>query len=412
MSPILYAIPFFLACIAAELLISKMMGRQVYRFHDAVTSLNVGFMSETVRSMLKLASIVVYALVLDQVAVITWDVKHPAVWVVAFFMYDFFYYWAHRGGHEVNLLWSAHVIHHSSEDFNLSTALRQSSTNQVFYWIFYLPMAIVGIPVSVFVVTALISMVYQFWSHTRLVPKLGWVDRVFVTPSNHRCHHGRNPYCIDKNYGGILIIWDRLFGTYTEELDHEPVVYGTLTPLQSWNPVWGNLKNYVVLWRDMCATPGWTHKLMLVFAPPGWTVVEQPALQGRAMDAPRFETPITPGQHLYGSIATLIILAFSVELLLSGSASSWPMRAGFAALIAANAVCLAWLFEGKPWALALEAARAAVVLGALVGGFWLEPVTASARMAGALALLVSVIGLAILYREQRPTNRPVSLESA
>ncbi|MBK7655316.1 MAG: sterol desaturase family protein [Betaproteobacteria bacterium] len=336
MSPILYAIPFFLACIAAELLISKMMGRQVYRFHDAVTSLNVGFMSETVRSMLKLASIVVYALVLDQVAVITWDVKHPAVWVVAFSCMTFSTTGRTPAGMKSTCC-GLRMIHHSSEDFNLSTALRQSSTNQVFYWIFYLPMAIVGIPVSVFVVTALISMVYQFWSHTRLVPKLGWVDRMFVTPSNHRCHHGRNPYCIDKNYGGILIIWDRLFGTYTEELDHEPVVYGTLTPLQSWNPVWGNLKNYVVLWRDMCATPGWTHKLMLVFAPPGWTVVEQPALQGRAMDAPSFETPITPGQTCMARSPPSSSSPSPLNCCYQAPASSWPVRAGFAALIAANA---------------------------------------------------------------------------
>ena len=412
MSPILYAIPFFLACIAAELLIARAMGRQVYRFHDAVTSLNIGFISEAIRSMLKLVSVVVYALVLAQVAVITWDVKQPAVWILAFFMYDFFYYWAHRSGHEVNLLWSAHVIHHSSEDFNLSTALRQSSTNQVFYWIFYLPMAIAGIPVTVFVVTALISMVYQFWSHTRLIPKLGWVDRVFVTPSNHRCHHGRNPYCIDKNYGGILIIWDRLFGTYTEERDDEPVVYGTLTPLQSWNPVWGNLKNYVVLWQGACATPGWANKLMLVFAPPGWSPTHKPTQQTDVLNAQQFETPITHGQRFYGCIATVVILAFSVELLVAGAASSWPMRIGFASLIAGNAVCLAWLFEGKRWAVALEAARVTVVMGALIGGIWLEPVSNSAQLAAALVLAASLAALALIVREQNQSTGQASLETA
>ena len=409
MSPILYAIPFFLACIAVEFVISRLMGRQVYRFHDAITSLNVGFISETIRAMLKLASIVVYGLVLEQVAVLSWDAKQPAVWLLAFFMYDFFYYWAHRCGHEVNLLWCAHVIHHSSEDFNLSTALRQSSTNQVFYWIFYLPMAIVGIPVTVFAVTALISMVYQFWSHTRLVPKLGWVDRIFVTPSNHRCHHGRNPYCIDKNYGGTLIIWDRIFGTYTEERDDEPVVYGTLMPLQSWNPVWGNLKNYVVLWQDALATSGWANKLMVVFAPPGWSAKPQPKVPTRALDNVQFETPITQGQRLYGVLATLIILAFSVELLMLGATSTWSMRIGFAALIAINAVCLGWLFEGKPWALGLETVRAIIVLGALTSGVWLEPVSATARIAGGLALLSSLAGLALLLRElQRalPLARP------
>ena len=412
MSPILYAIPFFLACIAAELIIARLMGRQVYRFHDAITSLNAGFISETFRSMLKLASIVVYAAVLDQVAVMSWDAKHPAVWILAFFMYDFFYYWAHRCGHEVNLLWSAHVIHHSSEDFNLSTALRQSSTNQVFYWIFYLPMAIVGIPVKVFAITALISIVYQFWSHTKLVPKLGWIDRVLVTPSNHRCHHGRNPYCIDKNYGGTLIIWDRLFGTYTEERDDEPVVYGTLAPLLSWNPVWGNLKNYVAIWQGLWATPSWSNKLMVVFSPPGWTATSQPQEQSPSMEAIRYKTPITTGQRLYGGLATLIILAFSIEMLLADSAASLSMRMGFAALLVTNAACLAWLFEGKPWALALEAARATIILGALTAGVWLEPVTTATRVAGALALLASLAGLAVLLRERSHSSYPTGLESA
>jgi len=131
---------FFLSCIAIELLISRRMGKQVYRFHDAMTSLNIGFISETIRSIVKLMTVFVYALVVDQVAAVNWDIQHPAVWIVAFFMYDFFYYWAHRSGHEVNLLWASHVVHHSSEEFNLSTALRQSWTNQIFYWIFYLPM--------------------------------------------------------------------------------------------------------------------------------------------------------------------------------------------------------------------------------------------------------------------------------
>ena len=116
MSLILYAIPFFLGFIALEYLVAKRTGQQVYRFHDAVTSLNIGFISETIRSVLKLMSVFVYALVVDQVAVFEWDLKNPAVWVLAFFMYDFFYYWAHRSGHEVNLLWASHVVHHSSEE--------------------------------------------------------------------------------------------------------------------------------------------------------------------------------------------------------------------------------------------------------------------------------------------------------
>ena len=411
MSLILYAIPFFLGCIALEYVISKRTGQQVYRFHDAVTSLNIGFISETIRSVLKLMSVFVYALVVDQVAVIEWDLKNPAVWVLAFFMYDFFYYWAHRSGHEVNLLWASHVVHHSSEEFNLSTALRQSWTNQVYYWVFYLPMAIVGIPVKVFVITALVSALYQFWSHTRLVGKLGWVDRVFVTPSNHRCHHGRNDYCIDKNYGGTLIIWDRLFGTYTEERDAEPVVYGTLSPLNSWNPVWGNFKNYTTLWRDMLSAKGFREKLHVVFAPPDQvkvSVPETPAVLG----ARRFETPLTRWQPVYGWLASGLVLALVIELLRVAPDLSWSARTAFTAMIVINTVFLSRIFEGRAGAIQLEAARCFMMLAPLAAGLWFYPVPLVVRGAALLSLLASLGILFLLQRESSPSKPLRQMDAA
>jgi sterol desaturase/sphingolipid hydroxylase (fatty acid hydroxylase superfamily) len=139
MPPIFYAVPVFMAFLLLELLASRWMNRPVYRLHDAVTSLNIGFISEAVRSLVKMVTVIFYALFVERVGTFQFDMSQPWVWVLAFFMYDFLYYWAHRAGHEVRLLWAAHVVHHSSEDFNLSTALRQSSTNQIFYWIFYVP---------------------------------------------------------------------------------------------------------------------------------------------------------------------------------------------------------------------------------------------------------------------------------
>lgn len=399
MSLILFAIPFFLCCIAIELYTSRRMGKQVYRFHDAMTSLNIGFISETIRSIVKLMTIVVYALVLDQVASVSWDVSQPAVWIVAFFMYDFFYYWAHRSGHEVNLLWASHVVHHSSEEFNLSTALRQSWTNQIFYWVFYLPMAIVGIPVTVFVITALISALYQFWSHTRLVGKLGWMDRVFVTPSNHRCHHGRNPYCIDKNYGGILIVWDRLFGTYAEERDDEPVVYGTLTPLNSWSPLWGNVKNYVGIWHEIGATSGWTNKLMVIFAPPGWQPNSNAQVITHMEHRPRFETACTKGQVIYGMWAASAILAFTLDLLIHATQMGWPARIAYTILMVLSTTSLSRLFEGRRHALGFETARSIFFYSALIMGQWFYAVPMAGRAAGFLGLLISLILLASLRKE-------------
>lgn len=413
MSLILYAIPFFLGCIALEYVISKRNAQQVYRFHDAVTSLNIGFISETIRSVLKLMSIFVYALVVDQVAAFEWDLKNPAVWVVAFFMYDFFYYWAHRSGHEVNLLWASHVVHHSSEEFNLSTALRQSWTNQIFYWIFYLPMAIVGIPVKVFVITALVSALYQFWSHTRLVGKLGWADRIFVTPSNHRCHHGRNDYCIDKNYGGTLIIWDRIFGTYTEERDDEPVVYGTLTPLNSWNPVWGNFKNYTTLWRDMRDAKSWREKLYIVFAPPGLINTNtNSSVQTPEPITQRFATPVTRWQQIYGWLASGVVLALVIELLRVAPDLSWPARVVFTVTIILNTAGLSRIFEGRAGAVKLEASRCLLMFGCLGAGMWFYPLPDIARFLAVGILMVSLVLLFLLQRDQSSTITQNFMETA
>ena len=172
------------------------------------------------------------------------------MWIGALLAYDFCYYWLHRAGHRVAVLWAAHVVHHQSEDYNLSTALRQTSSGFLFGWIFYLPLAVAGVPPLVFGTVALIDLLYQFWVHTQQVGKLGWFDRWFCSPSNHRVHHAVNERYLDKNYGGILIVWDRLFGTFAEEDDAEPCVYGTRAPLRSWNPVWANLQVYRDLWLD------------------------------------------------------------------------------------------------------------------------------------------------------------------
>jgi alkylglycerol monooxygenase len=135
-------------------------------------------------------------------------------WLLALVLYDFCYYWLHRMGHEVAVLWAAHVVHHQSQDYNLSTALRQTSSGALLGWVFYLPMALAGVPPLVFGTVALVDLLYQFWVHTEQVGKLGWFDRWFCSPSNHRVHHAVNDGYLDKNYGGILILWDRLFGTF------------------------------------------------------------------------------------------------------------------------------------------------------------------------------------------------------
>ena len=403
MGLILYAIPVFVFFVLLEAWISHRRALGVYRLHDAITSLNIGLISEVFRGMQKLVTVLIYGAVVEKVGVFAFDTASPVVWVLAFVLYDFFYYWAHRAGHEVNLLWAAHVVHHSSEEFNLSTALRQSSSNTIFYWVFYLPMAVLGIPVTVFAVTVLISLLYQYWIHTRLIGKLGWFEWVFNTPSHHRVHHGQNEYCIDKNYAATFIVWDRLFGTFAEEREDEPVVYGALTPLHSWNPVWANFKNYIGIAQGVARLPGWRNKLLHVFAPPGWTPLDgtpnaPPPLRFEPAAFRRYETASTGWQQAYGVLACAITLLLLVHWLVLATALPVPLRAAYGAVIIVNATCIAWVFASVRGALVLEAVRAVAVLGALAGGWWFGPVAPWAQALAATALVVS---LALLWQVQR-----------
>lgn len=344
-SPIFYAVPAFAGLIALEMALAHRRGLRVYRLQDTLTSLNIGVMSQFVNTLGSALGLGIYAFICAHWGAFTWDVTHPLTWLTALVLYDFCYYWLHRLNHEVNILWAAHVVHHSSEEFNLSTALRQSSTGFLSSWIFYTPLAFLGIPLKVFVVVGLIDLVYQFWVHTRLVGRLGWLEGVLVTPSNHRVHHGQNDYCIDRNYGGLLIVWDRLFGTYADEREQEPPVYGIHKPLHSWSPVWANLHHYVDLFRKVAQTPGWHGKLHGLFASPGsaWPgdaqakVFEPSAFERFATPTPLWMAGLGMAGTLAGSAWLMHFLWFQ---------ASWPqwLRAADTAAIVSFYLVLGWLW--------------------------------------------------------------------
>jgi alkylglycerol monooxygenase len=293
---IVVATPVFLGAIAIEVAIGLARGRNTYRWHDAMASIGLGMMSQLVGLFTRLLAIGLYALVYERIALWHLPVESIAVWLGALLAYDLCYYWLHRAGHRVGVFWAAHVVHHQSEDYNLSTALRQTSSGALLGWLFYLPMAVIGVPPLVFGTVALIDLLYQFWVHTQQVGKLGWFDRWFCSPSNHRVHHAVNERYLDKNYGGILIFWDRLFGTFAEEDDAEPCVYGTRAPLRSWNPVWANLQVYRDLWLDSWRAASWADKLRVWLEPPGWRPADVAARWPRlAFDiraVQRFDPPV------------------------------------------------------------------------------------------------------------------------
>ena len=367
----LWAIPAIFVLIGVELVAARVMGRPVYRANDAVASLSLGVMSQLAGVFTKALTVGIYAVVVERVALFELPAASPWVWIAGLLLYDFCYYWLHRAGHEVNLLWAAHVVHHQSERYNLTTALRQTSSGALFGWVYYLPMAVLGFPLEVFAVVAVIDLLYQFWIHTELVPKLGWFDRVFASPSNHRAHHAVNERYLDRNYGGLLILWDRLFGTFVEEDESDPVVYGTRAPLRSFNPLWANLEVYVALWRDTWRTARWRDRLRLWFGKPGWRPADLQVRDPKpAFDIARaeFDPPALIARTTYVAVNFALLLVPAVHFLMSAPTLPVGQAALYALGIVASLVVLGALMEGRRWAWEMEGLRWAIVVVLLIAG--------------------------------------------
>jgi len=375
MDLIALAIPFFLLALLTELVVDKARGSGFYRANDAINSLSAGTISTTSGYFTNFLQAVIAAWVLQHFALIDIDLalfdtspRGIALWLLALLGFDFCYYWRHRLGHEISILWAAHAVHHQSEDYNLSTALRQTSTGFLFTWIFYLPLFLLGMPFEVFVTVNALDLIYQFGVHTQLVGKLGWVDRVMVTPSNHRVHHAQNEIYIDKNYGGIFILWDRLFGTFQDELDDEPVIFGVRKPLQSWNPFWANFQVYNYLWFDAVRASRWQDKIGIWFRRTGWRpddVAERYPKHPTVLSNFRKFDPPLDGRVRFYVVVHLIISALGVlgigALFASKGASAViiPIIALWASLLS-----LGFLSEMKSYAFGFELSRLLIIMPA------------------------------------------------
>lgn len=265
-----YAIPAFLALIVLESVIARMRGMRINQGADTISSLGSGI-TNIVKDVLGLSvAIVSYDWMAGHLALVrleaTWQ-----LYLVAFIVKDFAGYWMHRFEHKVNFLWNRHIIHHSSEEFNLSCALRQSiSSVFVFITLFMVPAALLGVPAEVFAIVSPLHLFAQFWYHTRVIGRMGWLEMILVTPSHHRVHHAMNPPYLDRNYGQVLILWDRLFGTFQPELDHTPPVYGVSRPVRTWNPILINFQHLARMVQDAWHTRSLADKLRIWFMPTGW----------------------------------------------------------------------------------------------------------------------------------------------
>ncbi|WHI44918.1 sterol desaturase family protein [Microbulbifer sp. JMSA004] len=370
-----FAIPFFLFSILMEFALDRWKGWGIYRLNDAVGNLSTGILNRIIGMTYKSLFLIIYIPLFTllepyyQWVGFSWSIDNGWHLALAVLAYDFCYYWKHRICHEVNIFWAEHLVHHQSEDFNLSTALRQSSGGLQLDWIFYLPLLLIGLPAEIVIVAGAIDLIYQFWAHTQKIPKIRWLEWFVVTPSNHRVHHAQNPIYVDKNYGGILIVWDRLFGTYQPEIEGEPCLYGVRKPLNTFDPVAANLQHLKRMAVDAWYTKSWWEKLTLWFRPTGYRPADveksMPVASTNLANFQRFNPDISLGarnyafaQHLCYTAATLSLLWFSAAL------SFWQLMGAVIALI----ICLSIngrILDGHPNSRHLELTRLAALIGAI-----------------------------------------------
>ncbi len=405
-NPVLLSIPVYFLLIGIELLIQAFRKRKIYRLNDAVTNISCGITQQVTGAFFKILTIGAYQYVFENWAIFeipnTWW-----SWVLLVLGVDFFYYWAHRMSHEINLFWGGHVVHHQSEDYNFSVALRQSSLQTLWTFYFYLPLAIIGFDTLNFLFVSALNTVYQFWIHTETIGKLPKpIEYIFNTPSHHRVHHGRNPKYIDKNHAGSLIIWDRLFGTFQEE--EERPTYGITKPLNTWNPVWANIQYYTDMSQQLKHTQGIVNKLKVIWYKPGW----RPEEQGGYQSAPevnsgnyiKYDNHPSLKMNLYVLVQFIIILALSSIFLFTESNYLLVEKLFFSSVIIWAVGQFGVLLDNNPRWLKLEILRivyAAVIIGYLMNQTWVWIVVAGYS-------LVSLGWYFWIISDQKQTNSTVS----
>lgn len=267
MEYIINSIPFFALLIGIEYWVTRHHAQEgIYSISDTCSNIACGLLQVVTNFLFTAVMAFVYIFIYTHFAFFTLG-DSILVWIFAFISVDFFYYIFHRVSHRVALFWALHVVHHQSEYFNLSVAVRQSAFGGFFSWIFYVPLAFIGIPPEMMATSLALNLLYQFWIHTPVINKCGFLESVMNTPSHHRVHHGRNPKYIDKNYAGVLIIWDKLFGTF--EPENEKADFGITKPFRSRNPIWANFHVWFELVKDCIKQNGFRNKISVFFKPPG-----------------------------------------------------------------------------------------------------------------------------------------------
>ncbi len=399
-----YAVPFFALLIVLELLWGWYSGNNTYRINDGINSVAMGILSTSTKLVVLDVGGRLFSTLEQDWSWWRLDISSPLAWIWGILVYDFCYYWFHRISHERQILWASHVAHHQSEEFNLSTALRQTSTSFLFSWLFYIPCFVLGMPIQMFVTIASAHLIYQFWIHTRFIPKLGAFEWVFVSPSNHRVHHGQNPDYIDKNHGGLLILWDRLFGTFKEESDSEPAIYGVRTVLHSWNPLWANMQIYWQMITDAWHTQERGDKWRIWWSRTGWrpadVIDRYPLEKSNLQHFKKYNA--NPGTStsllLLAHFALLIPVVTSYEAILMSLPLAY--RWVYMLLLFYTLYAIGAALENKPGVLSREIGRWLLVACALAAGASTLP--GSLAWWSAVYLVISAVLMVFAIREREP----------
>ena len=330
------------------------------------------------------------------------------VWVTAFILYDICYYWMHRIHHEIKVFWATHVVHHHGEEFNLATALRQTSTGFLWKWVVFLPLFIIGIPPQMYVTVAGLNLVYQFWVHTEHIGRLGFLEYIFVTPSNHRVHHAQNEDYLDANYGGVFILWDRLFGTFIDERSDLKPVYGTVKPLKSFNPFWANIEVFYQMIFDSYHTEKFTDKIRVRFSPPNWrpedVSMKYPIDKNDLSSFEKYDPNISLREKIFAGAQFTVINLMTIVMLFNVQNYIYSEIISIVLLVVSSSITNSFILDGKKVGFQAELLKSVIVLLCLQFGYFSTSMNFFILCYAVFTLLISTF---ILLTKDRKIISPV-----
>lgn len=409
--------PVFILLVLLEWAVAYFKGMKIAHSFDTISSLSSG-VTNIIKDVLGIAVIIVsYSFMYEHLAI--FELKaYWWVFIIAFILDDFAGYWAHRFEHIINIFWNRHIIHHSSEEFNLACALRQdiSAIVGVFFFL-YIPMAIVGVPVEVIAIVKPIQLFAQFWYHTRLIDKMGFLEHLIVTPSHHRVHHAINDEYIDKNFSQIFIVWDKWFGTFQEELKNVPPVYGIKKQANTWNPILINYQHFWRLVKDAWRTDNWYDKLRIWFMPTGWRPadVAKKHPQKSIKNVYAIKKYATEGSNLFKAWCWIqfAICSFLTLFMFTQIAEVWFGYILIGGLfIMVSIFAYTTLMDGHKMALIAEVVKiglAFILLFSLGSWFKLDEMFSGATVLLIAYLLIS-LSITVYYCYVKPVNSQMVLE--